>query len=716
MIPAMIPRKYICLLAAILISVSAVSCGRRKLHPDELERNRLFAEIVYRADHRTLGSDDFFERNLLASPHSVVSRWCALALGRIGDPGALPWLYRALRTPDAGLRASAAFGIGEIEDRETLKAEDRSADPEARQELIRLLGDSSPMVRMRAVEALGKAGLPADLPVLIDCIQNTRIASAPEQLLFLDLAITSLMRIGDPAALPLLRSFAAGPDPQVQWRAANALIRMHDRSARPLFLSLLKSSDPDVRVYAVRGLGTCAVESDAGILQALLTVRGTAEGIQNSLPLRVSAVEALASQHSEGSVPAIVEALRELPVDDTHPDQVNFAVRAATALGDIGGPRAVDGLTRLLKAPGPVRRSAVRGLAKALKEDPEQFFQAVRGFEPEGPEGIRTWAEALGEIGGPRASHELVETLARALEKAPGPDARLAIPTILDALARADVRDLDELMRPFLQSDDGIVLRTALRALKLQAGEVKPWLPAVEAYQRIAGGDDVESKVSILEYLRPWAGEGEVRQLLRAALDDRSRNARIKAAAILRSTGTADVPRDPGPAESTLTRLTCIMLATTRLDRTVAVIETDRGSIEFELFREDAPVTTSAFIRLAQSGFYNNLTFMRVVPFFVIQGGDPRNDQEGGPGYTLRCEVNMRPFERGSVGMALAGKDTGGSQFFITLSPQPHLDGGYTCFGRVISGMQAADRIVPGDVIRHVRIKHDVTMLDYRHY
>ncbi|MBP1601179.1 MAG: Peptidyl-prolyl cis-trans isomerase (rotamase) - cyclophilin family, partial [Acidobacteria bacterium] len=122
------------------------------------------------------------------------------------------------------------------------------------------------------------------------------------------------------------------------------------------------------------------------------------------------------------------------------------------------------------------------------------------------------------------------------------------------------------------------------------------------------------------------------------------------------------------------------------------------------------------FIRLAQSGFYNNLTFMRVVPFFVIQGGDPRNDQEGGPGYTLRCEVNMRPFERGSVGMALAGKDTGGSQFFITLSPQPHLDGGYTCFGRVISGMQAADRIIPGDVIRRVRIRHDVTMLDYRNY
>jgi cyclophilin family peptidyl-prolyl cis-trans isomerase len=82
---------------------------------------------------------------------------------------------------------------------------------------------------------------------------------------------------------------------------------------------------------------------------------------------------------------------------------------------------------------------------------------------------------------------------------------------------------------------------------------------------------------------------------------------------------------------------------------------------------------------------------MRVVPYFVIQGGDPRNDQECGPGYTIRCEINMRPFERGSLGMALSGKDTGGSQFFITLSPQPHLDGGYTCFGHVISGMPAVE-------------------------
>ena len=93
-----------------------------------------------------------------------------------------------------------------------------------------------------------------------------------------------------------------------------------------------------------------------------------------------------------------------------------------------------------------------------------------------------------------------------------------------------------------------------------------------------------------------------------------------------------------------------------------------------------------------------------MVPGFVIQGGDPRGDGNGGPGYTLRCEIGQRPYGRGAVGMALSGKDTGGSQFFITHSPQPHLDGGYTVFGWVAAGMDVVDKIRPGDVIERVEI------------
>jgi cyclophilin family peptidyl-prolyl cis-trans isomerase len=229
-------------------------------------------------------------------------------------------------------------------------------------------------------------------------------------------------------------------------------------------------------------------------------------------------------------------------------------------------------------------------------------------------------------------------------------------------------------------------------------------------------GMEPPARVAGINRLEPWLREPEVQVALRAALRDRSRNVRISALRLLRLAKAADLPPDPGPAETRLTDSTYHLVAAARRDRTIAVISTPRGAIEVELFREDAPLTVDNFVFLARQGFYDGLTFMRVVPYFVIQGGDPRSDQEGGPGYSIRCEINTRPFERGSVGMALSGKDTGGSQFFITLSAQPHLDGSYTCFGRVISGMPVAERITPGDLIQTIRIKEDVTFFDHRRF
>jgi cyclophilin family peptidyl-prolyl cis-trans isomerase len=97
-----------------------------------------------------------------------------------------------------------------------------------------------------------------------------------------------------------------------------------------------------------------------------------------------------------------------------------------------------------------------------------------------------------------------------------------------------------------------------------------------------------------------------------------------------------------------------------------------------------------------------------VVPDFVVQGGDPRGDGWGGPGYTIRCEINPRPYGRGAVGMALAGKDTGGSQFFVTHGPQPHLDGGYTVFGQVREGMAVVDALTVGDRILAIELSRSL--------
>jgi cyclophilin family peptidyl-prolyl cis-trans isomerase len=135
-----------------------------------------------------------------------------------------------------------------------------------------------------------------------------------------------------------------------------------------------------------------------------------------------------------------------------------------------------------------------------------------------------------------------------------------------------------------------------------------------------------------------------------------------------------------------------------------ATIQTAKGDIIIALWPDIAPATVSNFVYLSQKGYYKNLTFHRVVSDFVIQGGDPRGDGWGGPGYSIPCEYNEKPFIRGSIGMATSGKDTGGSQFFICHSEQPHLNGRYTNFGIVTKSLEIVDKIVKDDKIINIVI------------
>lgn len=137
-----------------------------------------------------------------------------------------------------------------------------------------------------------------------------------------------------------------------------------------------------------------------------------------------------------------------------------------------------------------------------------------------------------------------------------------------------------------------------------------------------------------------------------------------------------------------------------------AKIETNKGVIELELYPQQAPKTVNNFVFLAREGFYNGVSFHRVIDNFVIQGGDPTGTGSGGPGYTFEDEVKENPLihERGSISMANAGPNTNGSQFFIAHSPQPHLNGKHTVFGKVINGLDVVDSIREGDKMEHVRI------------
>jgi len=140
-----------------------------------------------------------------------------------------------------------------------------------------------------------------------------------------------------------------------------------------------------------------------------------------------------------------------------------------------------------------------------------------------------------------------------------------------------------------------------------------------------------------------------------------------------------------------------------------AIIETKNGKITIELFDKEAPGTVANFVKLIQEGFYNGLKFHRVIPEFVVQGGDPSGNGTGGPGYSIKCETEGNPHKhnRGALSMAHRGKDTGGSQFFLVLEPQPHLDGVHTVFGQIIDGYDIMDLIEQGDLMENVTVVED---------
>jgi len=142
-----------------------------------------------------------------------------------------------------------------------------------------------------------------------------------------------------------------------------------------------------------------------------------------------------------------------------------------------------------------------------------------------------------------------------------------------------------------------------------------------------------------------------------------------------------------------------------KVKQTAVITMEKGGEIVIEFFPADAPKTVENFVTLAKKGFYDGLTFHRVEPGFVVQGGDPKGDGTGGPGYKVKAEFNKQPHVRGVVAMARSNDpDSAGSQFYITLAPANFLDGKYTVFGKVVSGMDVVDKIKVGDKMKSVKI------------
>jgi cyclophilin family peptidyl-prolyl cis-trans isomerase len=283
------------------------------------------------------------------------------------------------------------------------------------------------------------------------------------------------------------------------------------------------------------------------------------------------------------------------------------------------------------------------------------------------------------------------------------------LPPVLRSLAALQGREAAPQLLEHLTHDDVVVRKTA--ALLLAEVKAEEAIPAlIQAYEAGRTDSTYLARAGALDALASMAGERAVETLERA-LADTDWAVRVRAASLLAGLGRTVDPMAmrPAPVGRAVSYGAAELISPTVSPH--AYIETEKGTIEIELAVLEAPLTVLSFSSLAREGFYRGLTFHRVVPNFVAQGGDPRSDGEGGPGYTLRDELNPRPFIRGTVGIALDWADTGGSQFFLTHSPQPHLDGAYTVFGHVVAGLEVIDELEPGDLIRDVLIWDGVNPL-----
>ena len=614
-------------------------------------------------------------------PDTLVRRTAIRALGRIGDPRAVPLLVSVLTQPDAAdLHAEAAFALGILRDSTAVPA------------LIAWLQGSIPE-RGTAVEegilALARIGGPGAAAFIAQVLRDPQTVRVDSGGRARSAAVREGWRLGRLAPIPGL--LAAANDASAAGPAIYGLARLRSREAATLFLEATRATDAGVRQDGIRSL-TKAYATEAGIDAG--TIRSLLRRALGDIDpgVRINALRALATW---GDSTLSVEVAPLL--DDLIP---NVQVTAATALGQLGGSTAVAGLRRVLasRKPWAVRREALLALARV---DSAAFRTALPAWN-----GSSDWRD--------RAT--AAEGVARI-----APD-HLA-PYITDRDPRVVALALQGWATAVAGPDPALV-----GAARLRLGEADPMVRAASAsiVARAADGRDVPALTDGWRRAAhdpiPDAAESALAALLAIARGADSAAVRgfvagqpAPADPLLKGWAEANWPEladrwgpsRPIPTGRTLedyrniARRYLVSTDSTRYPR-VTIEVADRGAIEVELFGPEAPLTVANFLRLVDRNYFDGIRFHRVVPNFVIQAGDPRGDGSGGPGWAIRDELNRRRYTASVLGMALSGPDTGGSQWFITLASQPHLDGGYTVFGHLWGGNANAQRVVQGDQIRQI--------------
>jgi HEAT repeat protein len=617
---------------------------------------------------------------LLNDTEPMVRRRAALAIGRVGHVDGVQPLVVALADPEREVREMAAFALGLI-------ASDTAVAP-----LQAALKDAEPLVRGRAAEALGLIGQPSAATAVADAAAGCRTALAalpPDDETFpkspevelCRLAIYALVRLKQYEPLSRVVLDEQGQPISQWWPVAFALQRIADKRAAAPLLALASSDGIYTASFALRGLGAAGETRGAPVARAI-AMRPAAD-----IRLRAQAVRAL----GQIGGPAAVDDLVALALGrDTPP---NLALEAVVALGEIGDGKAFDPLLDLVTHSWATLRAAA--LASAAKVNPEGFFLVVAGLPADADWSVRA------ALTGVLATLPADQVRAGLIDLTRDQDMRVRGPA-LRALAKVGAPDLLPRLVEALDADDFAVRATAAELL----GELKPADGVAKlstAYTRGESDAAYAARAAALAALAKY-GTDEAKAIIRRGLDDKAWPVRWRAAELLRSLGDGGAaPAVPAPLRQPVEYFESAALLRPAVSPH-AFLETKKGTIEIELDLVQAPVTSQAFVDLARQGFFNGLRIHRVVPNFVMQTGDPRGDGEGGPGFAIMDELSPVPYVRGTVGIALDWRDTGGSQFFITVSPHPHLDAKYTVFGKVVQGIDVVDRLAQGDGIDRVRI------------
>ena len=675
--------------------------------------------------------------DLLKNPNTAIRKRSVLAAGRIGDERAVSALVGILeKDSDIQIRAAAAFALGEIE---SIKAADA---------ILKVLQNTKDAadVRARAVEAAGKIAA-ANVEdekakvlskAILEVLEFEAGRGTQQNRDVILVGITAVLRAKLDGGDLTTAKFLTNTDARIRADAANTLSRLRSRNFdEQLRTMLMSDNDAIAKANAARALGA-AEDKDSFDLLLKAAVSDSDSRV------RVSAVRSLGNLKNAKAADILIERGGKLLEDYkkskfTNPPEKNELIEIATTLSRLLPNSNDEKVIKFLNILRDIYKFKAPEVEIAYaKVAPVKYIglnASVKTTNLEWHE-LSAQAQAIGELGGSQSLDKSTKDALQSVwkssstnnEKQTAPD--ITIPDYLRAYAQFKPIDLAEVLRNYLENKD-VFIRAAAAELLGDQPTAKENVEALKsAFTKSLKTDQQynDAQLAILDALFKLDKKESVTALLNA-LSAPDYLVRKKAFDFLQD---KDLQKNSSSVAANLnfylknnknriltylpsngTKLGQILNTNTDYNRAVlrkngqvkAVLSTEKGNFTIDLLPEDAPLTVDNFIKLAKSGYFNGLAIHRVVPNFVMQDGDPRGDGNGGPGWEIRDEINMLNFERGAVGMALSGKNTGGSQWFVTHSPQPHLDGGYTIFGRVNeTDMKIVDLIVRGDKILSVNI------------